>query len=196
MESQRKRNPDRRIQRTRSLLHEALVGLLHEKTFDEIAVQDILNRANVGRSIFYMHFRDKDDLLVSGIRDLLDSIRAARFSSLGIGNEKLVWFSLPIYEHIDQHRRGNKLKIGARGRAVLHGQLQRVLVEVISSQIKRELLSVRKGPTKIPADLLVRHLASTFVLVLDWWIERKDSLPPKQVDSVFRALVSPILDES
>lgn len=67
MESQRKRNPDRRIQRTRSLLHEALVGLLHENAYDEIAVQDILNLANVGRSTFYMHFRDKDDLLVSGI---------------------------------------------------------------------------------------------------------------------------------
>lgn len=196
MESRRRRNPDRRIQRTRSLLHQALVGLLHEKTYDEVAVQDILDRANVGRSTFYMHFRDKDDLLVSGIRDLLETIRSARFPSLGIGNEKLVWFSLPIYEHIDQHRRGNKLKIGPRGRAVLHGQLQRVLVEVISSQMKSELLRVRRGPTQIPADLLVRHLASTFVLVLDWWIEHKDSLPPKQVDSVFRALVSPILAES
>lgn len=107
-----------------------------------------------------------------------------------------MWFSLPIYEHIDQHRQANKLKIGPRGRAVLHGQLQRVLVEMISGQMKREPLRGRKGPTQIPADLLVRHLASTFVLVLDWWIERKDALAPKQVDAVFRALVSPILTES
>ena len=53
-----------------------------------------------------------------------------------------------------------------------------------------------KGPTQIPADLLVLHLASTFVLVLDWWIERQDALAPKQVDAVFRALESTILTES
>lgn len=196
MESQGRRKPDRRIQRTRSLLHEALLRLLHEKTYDDISVQDILDRANVGRSTFYMHFRDKDDLLVNGIRDILDSIRPAKSPPRGSGKEKLLWFSLPIYEHIGEHRRDHTLKIGPRGRAVLHGQLQRVLVEVISSEMKSELSSFQKNPPRIPADLLVRHLASTFVLVLDWWIDRKEILAPKQADEVFRALVSPILTES
>jgi len=53
---------DRRIQKTKSLLHEALGSLIREKPYDAIVVQEILDRANVGRSTFYMHFSDKDDL--------------------------------------------------------------------------------------------------------------------------------------
>jgi AcrR family transcriptional regulator len=52
-------------------LHDALIGLAHEKPYPSIAVKDILDRANVGRSTFYTHFRDKDDLLESGIHEIL-----------------------------------------------------------------------------------------------------------------------------
>src|SRR5262249_41445888 len=54
-----KRAGDRRIQRTRNTLREALVSLIREKPYDAIAVTEILERANVGRSTFYMHFRNK-----------------------------------------------------------------------------------------------------------------------------------------
>ena len=65
---------DRRIQKTQNLLREALVSLIAEKPYDSIVVKEILDRANVGRSTFYMHFRDKDDLLVSGIHDMLGPV--------------------------------------------------------------------------------------------------------------------------
>src|SRR5262249_3903679 len=68
---QEKRVKDRRTQRTKNLLHEALGSLIREKPYEAIVVQEILDRANVGRSTFYMHFRDKDELLVSGIHDML-----------------------------------------------------------------------------------------------------------------------------
>jgi len=188
-----KHAPDRRVQKTRKHLHEALVSLLHEKNYDDIVVKEVLDRANVGRSTFYTHFRDKDDLLVNGMRDILNSIRTAKVPPSGSWREKLLWFSLPIYEHVDEHRRRNRLKIGPRGRIVLHEQLQRVLVELTSSSMKSEIQMRRKELDPIPADLLIQHLASTFILVLNWWVERKDDLAPKQVDAIFRALVSPIL---
>jgi AcrR family transcriptional regulator len=185
--------PDRRVQKTRKLLHEALVSLLHEKNYDDIVVKEVLDRANVGRSTFYTHFRDKDDLLVNGIRDILNLIRSSKLPASGDWREKLLWFSLPIYEHIDEHRRRNKLKIGPRGRIVLHEQLQRVLVELIASSMRRELQIHRKELEQIPADLLIQHVASTFILVLNWSVERKEQLEPKQVNATFRALVYPIL---
>lgn len=67
---------DRRILRTRGLLHEALTALVHEKGYDAVSVRDILERANVGRSTFYMHFGSKDELLVSAIRETLLPVRA------------------------------------------------------------------------------------------------------------------------
>src|SRR5262245_53483333 len=65
---------DRRVQRTKTSLHDALIGLAIEKPYPSIAVKEILDRANVGRSTFYTHFRDKDDLLESGIHEVLLSM--------------------------------------------------------------------------------------------------------------------------
>src|SRR5260370_16508644 len=56
---------DRRIRRTRDALGDALVALLQETPFESITVQDVLDRAGVGRSTFYAHYRDKDDLLLT-----------------------------------------------------------------------------------------------------------------------------------
>ncbi|MFI6171000.1 TetR/AcrR family transcriptional regulator [Nocardia sp. NPDC051052] len=62
---------DRRVRRTKSLLHRALIELMLERGYDRISVRDILHRADVGRSTFYAHFRDKDDLLLLSSTDYL-----------------------------------------------------------------------------------------------------------------------------
>lgn len=196
MRQERKRNPDRRVQRTRSLLHEALVTLLHQKTYERIAVQDILDRANIGRSTFYTHFRDKDDLLVEGLRDIIRSIETVKAPSSAKGPESLIWFSLPVFEHVEERRRMSSLKIGPHGRIVLHQQLQRILVEAISRQVKQCTPARRKLFGQIPSELLVEHIASTFTLVLNWWVEQKESVSPKEADLLFRSLIIPVLSES
>jgi AcrR family transcriptional regulator len=94
---------DRRVQRTKASLHDALIGLAREKPYPSIAVKEILDRANVGRSTFYTHFSDKDDLLESGIHEILGSIQSQPRS--GSHLERAVAFSLPLLKHIDEHRR-------------------------------------------------------------------------------------------
>ncbi|MBH0778562.1 TetR/AcrR family transcriptional regulator [Nocardia bovistercoris] len=70
---------DRRVRRTRALLHNALLELMVEGSYERISVGDILERADIGRSTFYAHFRDKDDLLlVSSTEYLRATIMAAR----------------------------------------------------------------------------------------------------------------------
>src|SRR5215218_7311101 len=97
MRVQETRTKDRRIEKTRALLRGALGALIREKPYDDIAVKEILNRANVGRSTFYTHFADKDAMLLSCIHDLL---RPARRGGWGRATEKpqeeIVRFSLPI----------------------------------------------------------------------------------------------------
>src|SRR5437762_5394084 len=96
---------DRRIQKTQDLLHEALASLIREKDYDSIAVKEILDRANVGRSTFYTHFRDKDELLVNGIHDMLRPAKSRMQPSPSKPYERIIWFSLPVFEYLDQHRR-------------------------------------------------------------------------------------------
>src|SRR5262245_41400479 len=65
--------PDRRVQKTRKLLQDALIELVAEKGYEAVSIREILDRANVGRSTFYAHFQDKDQLLHS-ILDRLDEL--------------------------------------------------------------------------------------------------------------------------
>lgn len=65
---------DRRVQRTRQLLNRALMALIVEKGYESITVQDIIYRAKVGRSTFYAHYQDKDDLLLSGMEEVVHSL--------------------------------------------------------------------------------------------------------------------------
>ena len=182
---------DRRVQKTQNLLRGALISLIAEKSYDSIVVKEILDRANVGRSTFYMHFQDKDDLLVSGIFEMLGPVPLR--PSPGKGHERFLWFSLPIFEHHYRHAHAWGDRIGARGRAILHQHLRRVLAKIIRSSMKREPGAGRKPAQQLPADLASEYVASTFVLVLNWWLDKKMFLPPKEVDDQFRKLILPTL---
>ncbi len=91
-----------RVRKTRSRLHDALVSLIHEKSYPSIIVGEILERADVGRSAFYAHFRSKDALRTSGIDVILHATPPRRLPA-GVGPfGKALWFSLPFFVHVDQ----------------------------------------------------------------------------------------------
>src|SRR5271166_3731277 len=73
----RRRNLDQRVRRTRERLGAALVELILEKPIDQVTVQQVLDRASVGRSTFYLHFRDRDDLLLSQLEGFLEMMSTA-----------------------------------------------------------------------------------------------------------------------
>src|SRR5689334_13297891 len=66
---------DRRSQRTRRLVSSAMMELLKEKRYDEITVQDLLDRAGIGRATFYTHYFDKEDVLASLSEQMLEQFR-------------------------------------------------------------------------------------------------------------------------
>jgi AcrR family transcriptional regulator len=187
-----KRTKDRRVQKTMDLLHEALGSLIREKPYDEIVVQEILDRANVGRSTFYMHFRDKDELLLSGIHNMLGAVHApVDVQPSGKPYESIVGFCLSVFEHIHQHRHAGTAEMGARGRAVVHEHLQKVVAEQLAEKVRKHYR--RRTGSPIPPDLLVQYVASTFILVLNWWVESRSPLLPREVNALFRTLVHPTL---
>jgi AcrR family transcriptional regulator len=183
---------DRRVQRTKSSLHEALIGLAREKPYPSIAVKEILDRANVGKSTFYTHFRDKDELLESGIHEMLQSIQDR--SRYGSPLEQVVAFGLPILQHIDEHRRVSGQRMRREGRLAMHEHLGDVLTNLVADDLTR-LMRSRRTTLRVPIELVARHVASAFVLVLNWWIESNDRLTPGEVDAHFRSLVLPALRE-
>lgn len=184
---------DRRIQRTRALLHEALGALIREKPYDRISVAEILDRAGVSRSTFYIHFRRKDELLMSSMRALLLGLPATDGESTRDVTERIVAFSLPLLTHVHEHRRSARAKLGERGRAVLHEHLRGALSEWIVRTMKGDLRMHESKRSPIVPDLLARHIASTFVLILHWWMDDGVVRSPAEADRLFRALITPVL---
>lgn len=177
---------DRRVQKTHELLRDALASLMADKPYDSIVVKEILDRANVGRSTFYTHFRSKDDLLVDSIHGMVESVRSTKLRRSAIWHERILWFSLPIFQYHYGHLHNGRLTMGDHARAIQHDRLRHVLAEMIAGSVRDELKSVSP-------DLVVHYIASTFVLVLDWWLESENPLPPKEIDEIFHALVLPTL---
>lgn len=58
------KKPDRRIQKTRAALFEALTALLQEKQFHEINIKDLTDKANVARQTFYRNYSTIHDILL------------------------------------------------------------------------------------------------------------------------------------
>jgi AcrR family transcriptional regulator len=184
---------DRRVQRTQGLLRGALASLIHEKAYDAIVVKEILARANVGRSTFYAHFRDKDELLVSGINEMLRASETVSAAGPASRHDRILRFSLPVFEHIERHRGAGDARVDAQRQAVVHEHLQRVLAELVAADLEQGGQRRAESGRGMPPDLLAQHVASTFMLVLDWWVERRDPLPATRANELFRALVLPTL---
>jgi AcrR family transcriptional regulator len=170
-------------------LHDALIGLAREKPYSSIAVKEILDRANVGRSTFYTHFHDKDDLLESGILEILQSVQDQHRADSPV--DGVLAFSLPLLKHIDEHRRVAGPRMEREGRVIMHEHLKDVLTSLIADQL-RTLSPGKVGPP-IPTDLVARHVASTFVLLLNWWVESDVHWTAADADARFRRLIVPAL---
>lgn len=185
------------MQRTQKLLHKALMSLILEKKYESITVQEILDRADVGRSTFYLHFQDKDELLVSGfqyLRSFLETIQETSATLPGKSYERIIRFSLPMFAHALEYRRVNRALLGSSAEAVVRRCIHSVLVGIVSRELKLELHSRKRGSGPVSPELLTHFLVSTFVSVLTWWLNSKNPVPPKDVDVAYRHLVLPCLD--
>ena len=188
---------DRRVQRTRRLLHKALMSLILEKKYESITVQEILDRADVGRSTFYMHFQDKDELLFSGfqyLQNFLESVQPTSTTAPGKSSyERIIGFSLAMFEHAHEYRRVNRALLGSTAEAVVRKRIHSVLAGIVWRELNLELQNRKRGKSTVSPELLAHFLVSTFISVLTWWLNGKNPVPPKDIDVAYRQLVLPCL---
>lgn len=184
-----KRPIDRRVARTRGMLHQALLSLILEKGYEAISVEDICERANIGRSTFYAHFTSKDDLKRSGLehlrRELLDQHRNAS-TSMPAGTH-LLGFSLPMFEHARDHMHLYRALVGSKGGAIALDTIRQTLCECV----RGELIAIEgKNAAGVPRELIVRHLVGAYMAVLIWWLDGGAKLSPQQMDEFFQRLMN------
>src|SRR5215469_11973166 len=167
-----------------------------EKKYEDITVQEILDRADVGRSTFYMHFRDKDQLLVRGFQDLrglLNSAQAASAALPGKSYERIVGFSLAMFEHANEYQRVNRALLGSNAEVIVRRQIHSVLAGLVGKEVEMQFHGRKRASSAVPPELLTHFLVSTFISVMSWWLKARNPVPPKEIDRAYRQLVLPCL---
>jgi AcrR family transcriptional regulator len=184
---------DRRIQRTRQLLHGALMALIQEKGFEALTVQDIIDRANVGRATFYAHFDSKEDLLASGLENLRDVLRERQRQarSEGGSDERLFAFSTELFTHANAHRAVFRAMVGKRSGAVVQQLLQKMLVDLVREEVKAIWAERDDEPT--PIEAISQFIGGGLFGLLMWWGNGKMRMTVDEVDATFRRLAIPSL---
>ena len=189
-------NADRRVRRTQKLLHRALISLVLERNYDSITIQEILDRADIGRSTFYAHFKGKDELLISGIHELrytLDSAMQSGRSPLK-RHEAVVGFSLAMFQHASEYREVYHALLNTQGWSIFRQRLEEMFDEIIRRECKAEIQRLKKPDSDVPVDLFVHYLTAAYFSVLTWWLGRRSRLTPLQINEIFRSLVLPTVD--
>ncbi len=190
-----KNTPNHRIQKSRKLLHQALISLILEKNYESITVQQILDRANVGRSTFYMHFRDKDELLIMGFEHLREILHDIQIKTPAVAQpyEKIIGFSLAMFEHLHEYHNEWKALSGSQAGVIVRQSIQDMVSGLIEREFKAGFQKRKSTDSAIPFELFVHYLASTYMSVTSWWLNSKNPLAPHSVNDIYRALVTPSL---
>jgi AcrR family transcriptional regulator len=154
--------------------------MMVEKGYDATTVQDIVDRANVGRATFYAHFADKETLLFSRLQDLRDYIDQQQRRMPGT-----LGFSLAMLEHARDNLPLWKAIGGRESGAFVLRRIQ----DVVADLAARDLDAVAFKGTTEQRDLVVQYIAGAFMTMMSWWLDQGAKLPPVEIDALFRQLV-------
>jgi AcrR family transcriptional regulator len=177
---------DRRIQKTHRAVREALIALLTERGWDGFTVQDLCGRADIGRSTFYMHFADKDDVLTGGFQEFRKGVRE-QIASQEQPAEPFA-FARAMIQHAFEQQQAFRALLGRRsGQAVLR-RFREIVVDLVRDDLAGINVSrARKGAATY-------FLAGGFLELLSWGLQSGSASGPRDLEQLFQQMAAPVLD--
>ena len=176
---------DRRSARTQRSLSGALVELITEKRFDDITVQEVIDRADVGRSTFYSHFRDKEDLFQQDWERFLDGLaQHIDWDQAGQGRFVPVAY---LFSHLQEFQTFYKSLVRSqKADAILNSG-----TSYLSQKVEVALTELFRGrpASSVPIPILSNYLASELFSLLKWWLDHGMPNSPERMDEIFHELV-------
>ena len=184
---------DRRVRRTRQALTCALIELVLEKRYDAITIQDLLDRADVGRSTFYAHYRSKDDLLLRSFEGLLEALDQAM--DRGGAPSRRLAPARELFHHVGEMRDFHR----ALARAHMLDRVYQTGTSYLSRTTARRLAAVPPGMdgdvSRLP--VLAHAFAGALFGMLRWWVDHDAPCSPERMDELYHAIrlapVSPVI---
>ena len=201
---QKKNRTDRRIQRTRQALRNALLQLVKEKGYDSILVEEITQRANLGRATFYLHYKDKEDLLVDVFseiakeksRALLEIPFSAWITDWGTtdptNENNTVPPPLLVFQHVAENSDIYRIIFKSEKADRIIERIRKIITQSITEFIQTK---AKSDPIPIlftvPVGLLAAYYSGAILSFVDWWLEQELSYSPEEMTRMFQRLIFP-----
>ncbi len=190
---------DRRVRRTRDLLHRSLMALILEKGYGRVTVQDILDRADVGRSTFYTHYQNKDDLLVESGQEYLWTMfgeHAPASPNIRGGPTPLLHPAWVIFRLADGNRPLYQALVGKRGSDLVARSANKMLTEVFTEHLRAQ----RALKDDSHLEVVVAFLVSGLIGMLTWWLNSEAPFTADEIYACFEGMairgIEPLLDRT
>ena len=182
---------DRRKRKTRNAIFSAFSELLSKKSFGEISVQEIIDRADVGRTTFYSHFETKEYLLKALCEELVEHLTD---TALGLPHKHCSFCcgEGSIFLHLLRHLKENDYNV----LGLLSSDNNGIFLRYFKNSLK-ELVLARYEIScgGLPEDFVLNHIASSFIETVYWWRSRGCVESPEQLEGYFLASAAPFLKE-
>ena len=174
------RRVDRRVLRTRQALRDALLQLLVEIGWDALDIQALCDRANIGRSTFYLHFDNKEALLSGSFADLGEALRAQAVPSGSARTGELPW--LPgLLDHVHGQQQVFRALLGRRSGHFVQERFRALLVELVAGDMPKASAS------GWPAQAAAHYLGGALFQLMVWWLGAARPHPPSEIEAMFKA---------
>jgi AcrR family transcriptional regulator len=178
---------DRRSERSRGLLLDALFTLMVERGYERLTTQNLIDRAGVGRATFYAHFDSKEELLVASVGRLRAWLEHERDARPG---ERL-GFMLPFCQHLSSHRALYRMTFARDSEVSVERLIRAMLRELVRADLEAHR---SRGQSAAALDLATQFVVATLWSVIVWWMERGAKSSAEEVHAVFQRLALPGLD--
>lgn len=172
--------------RTERALNEALFALIQVKGYDKVTVQDIIDRADVGRSTFYAHYDTKDDLLLSSMDRLTADIDRFLEGETGLAGPVLPVRGL--FHHVVEHRPIFRALFGTTGIDLMMRAARDMLAARALQTIREREAAGQAHP--VDAETRAAFLAGALMAFVGWWLDAGLPLSPDAAADAFDTLVA------
>lgn len=181
---------DRRVTRTRRHLREALMQLILEKGYDAVTIEDITERAELGRTTFYLHYRDKEELLLESIESTAQELYQQIYPDKSLEGPSSPQEGLHAIERVFTHAAANSLLY----RIILKGGAASKVRHTILNFLSEAALPIfernlpNPGLFPVPLRAVSSYFAASLLGFLTWWLEEETPYPPEEASRFFTQL--------
>lgn len=182
---------DPRARRTREQLQGALLDLARNRDLDEIFIGEITAAAGVNRATFYLHYADKDALLLEALTAVMAKTAAGAAAA---PTEELddpahpPAHTLAFFRELDEHAPLYKRVLGANGSPVVAAHLRKGLQDAIATELERRAPARRADGVSV--ELLAAFLAGGIFAAATIWLEERPRRAPEDAARAVWWLVS------